>query len=161
MTHKCVVLMTFVDTAVWLSAPSSSFIRHSSKMSSALTSPRSFRSNRAGPGGGPTVKSNGENGCSTQRLSRVLTRDKQTYAALREATDTLLLVSCASTKAASSVAPWIMCAVEPKSGRIQKLVLRASIPVYLLTIQVRERGLKGYTPLSKLPIFQSASANCM
>ena len=39
--------------------------------------------------------------------------------------------------------PWIICAVDPKSGTNQKPVRRAEIPVDLLTAQVLERGFKG------------------
>ena len=45
-----------------------------------------------------------------------------------------------------------MCAVEPKSGKNQNPVRLASMPVYLLTFHVLERGLSGYTPFGNFPI---------
>ena len=85
----------------------------------------------------------GEKGCKTQIRSSILTLDKQMYAAIWDIMDTLLQAVCKSAKAASNVAPWIMCAVDPKSGSIQKPVRRASMPVCLFTFHVLDLGFSG------------------
>ena len=84
-----------------------------------------------------------ENGCMTQMVSNVLTLDRHTYAAICDVMEALLEECCKSANAACTVAPWIMCAVQPKSGRIQKPVRRASMPVCLFTFQVLDFRLNG------------------
>ena len=79
-------------------------------------------------------------------LDKSFTRDRQTVAAICAGSETLLAASSKSTQAAPSVAPWIMCAVDAKSGSRVKPFLCAAIPVYLLIFQVRVRGVSGCTP---------------
>ena len=125
------------------SAVSASAWAHSVQACFAEIFPFSFLMSLSGPAGLPKANRYVENGCITLMFASLFTRDKHTYAAICSVVDTLLDQCCRSTKAASSVAPCIMWAVELKSGNIQKPVRRASIPVCLFTFHVLERGFNG------------------
>ena len=121
---------------------------NSSKTSSAVLSPLSFRSSLSGPFGGPREKSKGEKGCKMTMHANSFTRDNTTYPEIWQAIDALLVASWEPQKAASSVAPWIICAVDPTSGTNIQPVRRASMPVYLFTFHERVFLVTGYTPTS-------------
>ena len=84
--------------------------------------------------------------------------DNITYAVTCNSSVAVSIASWCTTsaKAASSDCPWIMCAVEAKSGTTQKPVRRTLTFVRLFTIQVRERGVSGYTPTGKSGIWNVA-----
>ena len=120
----------------------------------------------AGPGGGPCWNKLSANGCNTQIVSSFRTRDKLMYALICR--DRLACLSpssasgrpCASAKTAGNVCPWIIWAVDEKSGTRKNPVRLACIFVFLFTSHVRDACVTGYMPLSKSLIRQSTPLNC-
>ena len=66
--------------------------------------------------------------------------------------------SIASQDTASNVAPWTMCAVDPKSGKRKN---SAETQVLLFAFQALELGNSEYTPYGRSAMRQAVSANSM
>ena len=93
--------------------------------------------------------------------ARRFTRDKQMYPSICSFKEPLSINDWRSAKAAPSVWPWHLNAVDVNSGRNGNPMRRTDKPVYLLTTHVVLRLFNGYTPTGSSPTLHFACGKRM
>ena len=129
-------------------------------ISSSRSSPRNFFSSILAPTGGPLWNSLGAKAFKSFIAPPLRTREKMTYAVTMSCKFVLSSGRLGEAHTASSVSLCTAGDVQAKSGVTKKPVRRAAQPVTLLTIHVRLRGVRGYTPTSSPEICHCAPGTC-